>query len=1697
MILRVNNQPRISWALAVVAAMVLVPAGYGTGMAWAVKKGARPFSGSPIERLMGGGRADSKASDKEVTQGSSKKRELEKAGEKIVAEPAHPSTKKKVEAKTKDKTSVEPKPAAENHGKGREKGKSKSAKAPPEEKKGPDAAQMLKQGRAAAEKGNHSVALEKYRLALKAAENRNDLKATAAAMSGTARMSHRLGRDREALNMLRGSIKIYRELKNARARSLDYLLSGRILMDQSRYQRAVKSFEESLKILPESEAAERPRLLEEMASCQLRLNRLSDALDTYGRLLAILGKDGKKKKESARIHVLTAELQLSRSDYRGAASNFKKAENIHRKLGLKKELGETLLRSAYGNRASGKLDAAGKAVKEGRSLLADQRDADIHALPLLVKGMNDHERGKIVRAIKRLTLALNRYRKIGDRLMAARARLALGKVEKDRARMKSALEHGGKALTEFRVLSDKRGEAGALRLISHVYFRQGFVQKALEYAQESLAIAKQINWNEGMIRARVILAEIHTRLGEVDFAWKLLKEALEGGGKDRRTRGRVRLAVARFRLKREASSKALKAGQAARKDFKETGDIRGMADCDNLMGRVHELQGDRKKALELFQEALKGHRTVWDRYGEGSDLTALGIHFKNLGDHDKSLSYFRKADDLRKRIGDRRGHAAALANIGNLLKHRSQIPEAQKSLEQALRIYRELSDKKGEADILTNLANVHAAGRSHSLAIEKLNKALELHREVYDIRGVATDLAGIGRLYLERGDLANAATHLEEAAKANKRINNPRGDVAILAELAMVEGAKRNTGRALSLLNRALKLARKTNDARAISSIYLKKATLLKDTGSFEKALSLLSETLEMMRRQGDRQGELWALGEKGIVQVKMENYESALEDLHRAVELRAELGLPPGRSRDLDFHLGEIYEGFKDFEQALEHYHKALAMAQITGTDTVLGRIYDRIGNIYYQIEEYGKAREFFQDALRVHTETDSVAMQKSELIRLGDIMSKLGDSEAALKYQIRALTLTRETEDGQTEGRILTRIGTLYQVLGRPRTAMDYYRQAMEKRTEIGDRRGVNENLLQIALVTSILGDFESAVSNLKRAFEISHRSEDRSMLWKAYFIMGRTLQGRRRLGEALESYRKAITILEAMEADIIEESDEDNFIFGGKTALFETTLRVLMKLARKDPEGAYDAQALRIVEKLKAAAFHNELARTNVAGFSDVPRELLVKEKSLKLSLRKLNARLAAELTKVSTDQGEVEKLIKERRAREGLFMKLKARLVREYPAYAALMYPRPVSVHQLQKQVVDPDEAILEFLVTRSRTYLFAVDKRRFYTYSIDYAHKDLQRDVHALLRPLYRSDTQASWDPSVAYRLYSRLIKPVEYFLAGKKAVMVIPHGPLASLPFEILVSSSAHSGKRFWSVTDRPTYLVEKYAFAYAPTASLLSYLRTRERQGKPGWNLVAFGDAVYPNGETKTELNRGAEKLLTAFTGASGGTKGPSLRPLPGTRKEISEIAKIMGGPVQAYFGAQATETLFKKADLSRYGYIHLATHGVLVGSAGKLRQQPAIVFSLHGDKENDGFLQLGEVFGLKFNCDLLVLSSCLSPGKNSPLNSDGLMGLSRAFLFAGADSVILSMWQVNEESTARLFIKMYDNLQKVSKAEALRRAKIALVKSRATSHPYYWGPFVLMGRWHVKYRPGFNKVDPKEMRFKGLSTWSKFLNM
>ena len=450
-----------------------------------------------------------------------------------------------------------------------------------------DIATLFKDATELTRSGAHEEALSRYEAAIKKASGPANQKLLAEALHGAARNLHELGKDQQAQDYVNRSIAINQTLKNARASSLDYILLGRILVALSDYPQALNAFREAAKILPSSEASEMPQLAEATAACLLRLNHHSEALVELNRSLSLRVKEGNNA-EIVRLHLLMGDVQVSRADYQAARTNFKKAEELSRNLQRNEDVGKALFRIAYLDLMTGDLTSANKNVEEGRKLLRGKTDPEIDALPLLVKGLDAHNRGMVIQALRDVSEALNRYERGGDRLMAARARLALANVQMDRSNLKSALELGGTVLTEFRSLSAQAGEAAALTLIAEVYFRQGYVHKAMEYAQEALALSKKAGDKNRMVQSRILLAEIHWTLGDAAAAAKLLKEALEDAttGANRRTRARLNLAVARFRFSRESLDKAFQDTETTHKEFLEINDRRGAADCALLMGML-------------------------------------------------------------------------------------------------------------------------------------------------------------------------------------------------------------------------------------------------------------------------------------------------------------------------------------------------------------------------------------------------------------------------------------------------------------------------------------------------------------------------------------------------------------------------------------------------------------------------------------------------------------------------------------------------------------------------------------------------------------------------------------------------------------------------------------------------------------------------------------------------------------------------------------------------------------------------------------------------------------------------------------------------------------------------------------------------------------------------------------------------------
>jgi CHAT domain-containing protein/tetratricopeptide (TPR) repeat protein len=567
---------------------------------------------------------------------------------------------------------------------------------------------------------------------------------------------------------------------------------------------------------------------------------------------------------------------------------------------------------------------------------------------------------------------------------------------------------------------------------------------------------------------------------------------------------------------------------------------------------------------------------------------------------------------------------------------------------------------------------------------------------------------------------------------------------------------------------------------------------------------------------------------------------------------------------------------------------------------------------------------------------------------------------------------------------------------------------------------------------------------------------------------------------------SYEAVADLLERLRTDSLETLDSKLLHGEGAFDWLPRLLRIYQKLhdlegKNTDLHAAFDA-----AERATARVFTEALTRSRARRLVGLPGKVAAQETNLRMHLRFLDNRLAVELDKslAQRDQALVEKLLQEREDVEKTYLEFVGQLGKTYPQYAAFKSQQVCTLAQA-RACLEPDEVALLVVPGNQMSCLVLVEARPqpgdrddgLAVYELPGWHV-LAEQVATLSDP--RTLEKPARVKALAREVFDAVLGPCENRLKDKHLV-IVPDGPLCFLPFGMLVGPD---GK----------FLLQKHRIRYAPSLSVLHHIRVwnkdRPRSQVP---LFAVGDPVYeandrPAAKYRGQLGRHRELLAVRLVPAQRGDRPPGgVAPPPGgparrdllwregkpatfprlvhSGQEVAAIAKLLqASPEYVLTGEQASVANVKAASanglLGRARYVHFATHGILGLDQGK---QPALILSLVGNKEEDGFLQMDEIAGLKLNADLVVLSACRT-GQGYMHHGEGVTGLARAFLYAGSKGVVCSLWSVADQETADLMVDCYARLQRGGSAtEALREAQLSLI--RANKAPIYWAPFILIG--------------------------------
>jgi CHAT domain-containing protein/Tfp pilus assembly protein PilF len=962
---------------------------------------------------------------------------------------------------------------------------------------------------------------------------------------------------------------------------------------------------------------------------------------------------------------------------------------------------------------------------------------------------------------------------------------------------------------------------------------------------------------------------------------------------------------------------------------------------------------------------------------------------------------------------------------------------------------------------------------SRRKAIQKYEESLPLWRAASDIRGEAEALSSIGDVYEDLGDNRKALELCEKALLLWRSVGDLSGEANALDQV----------GIAYWQLN------------------------------DYQKALEAINRVLSLCRTIGLRRGEAEALNDIAVVYSSLSEYQKALEHYGQSLSLKREIGDRVGEARTLN-NMGVAYVSLDEYQKALECYDRALPLRRSTGDRRGESYTLSNIGTVYSALGEYQKALEYEDQALRLGREVGDRGIEANALNDLGKLYDALGDYQKALERYSEALILTQAMSDRRGEANILSDTGSVYQKLSEYKKASDLYNQALSIRRAIGFLAGEAHSLSNLGLVSSALGDSQKALEYYGQGLTLHRAVRNRKGEAMTLFGIARVERDRGNLVEARVRMEAALEIIESLRTKVSAQELRASFLASVRE-LYDFQIDLLARLDERQHSAGHAAEALMISERSRARSLLETLSEARADIRQGVPAELLERERSFQQQINGKAGRLTRLLGGVHTDeqasgaQKELDSILTD-------YQQLETQIRTASPRYAALTQPQPLTLEEIQKQVLDPDTLLLEYSLGEERSYLWAVSPTSITSYALP-----KRAEIEAAARRVYRlvtAPTQAVEAPTRRRALTAKaeaeyaeaaadlsriLLSPVASQL-GTKRLLIVSEGALQYTPFGALPApreprrgdgvmgrrgddKPASSFHRVAPFPGRPVEslpLLLEHEVVTAPSASVLAVLR-RERAGRqPAPKSIAvLADPVFSSDDPR--ISRGHTRAHPAPATQS---SGRTSEPVRATDIERSAKESGLDGFVRLRFSRQEAEAIAEfapeqkrltaldfiasretaeSADLSQYRIVHFATHGLLNSQRPELS---GIVLSLvdESGRAQDGFLRLHEIYNLRLNADLVVLSACQTAlGKE--VRGEGLIGLTRGFMYAGAPRVVASLWRVDDRATAELMRRFYQGMLKegLRPAAALRAAQVSMLKEKRWSDPHYWAAFTLQGEW------------------------------
>jgi CHAT domain-containing protein/tetratricopeptide (TPR) repeat protein len=962
-----------------------------------------------------------------------------------------------------------------------------------------------------------------------------------------------------------------------------------------------------------------------------------------------------------------------------------------------------------------------------------------------------------------------------------------------------------------------------------------------------------------------------------------------------------------------------------------------------------------------------------------------------------------------------------------------------------------------------SMAEVHFNQGNYKDAFQFFNEGLRTSRLANDPLLILEQLNNLAYVQITQGALEEASALLSQVqAKLNESndISEPdrkRENAQIQNNLGEIEYGRGNLKQSFAFFAQAESVWQELGDRRALALIHKNKAFSFFDSGNANEAQPEFEQALKLWHDVGDLRGEAQTLTANGNLQTLTGDTYSALSSHRTARDIFRRIGDQQGEAVTSN-GLGKVFEDLNRKQEAIDNYNVALRLNHELGnrdfeavTNYYLGRAWRDLGN-------FELAKKYYDDSLRLSRAAGKVRMIAMAQMDMAGIFVKQQRFAEGLDSYENSLAVYKQSADLRRQALTHQGLGELYRLQGKANLGSDHYRQALELFEHAKDPRGQAQSLYWLAKIAQEQGQ----------------------------------------LTEALAYSQRSIDLIEAQRARVVGQNWRSSY-FASVRKHFELHVDILMQLDRRLPGGDFRKRAFEASERARARSLLELLGETNAEIRRGVSPELLARELTLR---QQLSAKAAYQIKAVDAhlSESKIAELELEIRTLNSEYDFVQAQIKAMSPGYANLMQPSAQSLNDVQailKQ--DPGTVLLEYMLGDERSYVWKVTPTGLVSEELPD-----RRTLEALALTVYQGLTarqqQPDEDSSNYYRRYradeqkfcpsamelSKSILAPLLTEPGAKRLLVVADGGLQYIPFDALPSPANASGP--CDLNAEPVNyvpLLTSLEVVHLPSFSSLTILRQLNATAtRPGQEIAVWADPVFETDDPRIP-SAFAKPVAHVETVSSTGTREQNQNIIPliqsrqsptrllSTRDEGQSIMRFAPAGLSLLLtGFGATRESVLTGDLGNYRILHFATHSLVNNRYPALTGLWLSTINAEGQPQN-GFLQLHDVYGLRLNADLVVLSGCQT-GLGEELSGEGLIGLTQGFLYAGSKSVVVSLWSVKDKTTEALMASFYEAMLKdgMAPSAALRQAKLKIYQQRQWRSPYYWSAFVIQGEFRPAAR-------------------------